>query len=72
MSKLKELTENAHDIGTVQGVLQGIELTPSLLPNQKEAIADAKKAMERIAERNRKSVWWLSKLTEANETTQRH
>lgn len=48
-----ELLENAWDIGMISGVLQGIELTPTLLTNQKEAIADARRAIRRIDERNR-------------------
>ena len=50
-----ELMDNSWDIGIVSGVLQGIELTPTLLPNQKKAIAEARKAMERIKERNKKA-----------------
>ena len=50
--KIKELLDNSWDIGLATGVLQGIELTPSLLPNQKQAIADARKALERVAKRN--------------------
>lgn len=53
---IQQLFYNAWDIGTVSGVLQGIELTPTLLPNQKEAIASARKAIERIGERNRIAV----------------
>ncbi len=49
---ITEFSDNAWDIGTVSGVLQGIELTTSLLPNQKEAIASARKAIERIQKRN--------------------
>jgi hypothetical protein len=56
---LKELTDNAYDIGMVSGVLQGIELTPTLLPNQKEAIADARKAIERIEQRNKQQLGML-------------
>ena len=50
---IKELSDNAWDIGSVSGVLQGIALTPTLLPNQKEAIASALKAINGIGERNR-------------------
>ena len=50
--KIKELLDNSWDIGLASGVLQGIELTPTLLPNQKEAIADARKALDRVAKRN--------------------
>ena len=50
--KTKELFNNSWDIGLASGVLQGIELTQTLLPNQKKAIADARKALERVAERN--------------------
>lgn len=48
----KELNDNARDIGAVSGILLGIELTPTLLPNQKEAIAAARKAISRIQDRN--------------------
>lgn len=51
-----ELIDNAWDIGLVSGVLQGVELTTTLLPNQKEAIADARKAIKRIEERNQKAI----------------
>ena len=53
---IQQLSDNAWDIGTVSGVLQGIELTPTLLPNQKEAIASARKAIKRIAERNQSAI----------------
>lgn len=53
---LQELYENAWDIGEVSGVLQGIELVATLLPNQKNAIANARQAMQRIGERNKKAV----------------
>lgn len=53
---VQELSDNAWDIGIVSGVLQGVELTPTLLPNQKEAIADAIKAIKRIQERNHRLV----------------
>lgn len=53
---LTELFSNAWDIGLVCGVLQGIELTPTLLPKQKDAIADALKAMKRIEERNQMAI----------------
>lgn len=55
-SDLMKLADNAWDIGTVSGVLQGIEMTPILLPNQKEAIASARKAIERIEARNKRAV----------------
>lgn len=51
-----DLAENAYDIGTISGVLKGIELTPTLLPNQKEAIASARKAIERIESRNKAAI----------------
>ncbi len=53
---LKELVDNSHDIGCVSGVLRGIELTPTLIPNQKDAIAEARKAIDRIEKRNIESV----------------
>jgi len=52
----QELADNSWDIGIVSGVLQGIECTPTLLPNQKEAIADARKAIKRIESRNSRLV----------------
>lgn len=54
--KLRDLSDNAWDIGTVSGVLQGIALTPTLLPNQKEALAKARGAIGRIGARNHASV----------------
>ena len=63
MQTSTELLDNSWDIGTVSGVLQGIELTTTLLPNQKEAIATARKAIERIQERNQKA---LEKLAHTN------
>ena len=71
--KLHELSDNSWDIGMVSGVLQGIALTPSLLPNQKEAIADARKAIERIQTRNQKEIVAITNpLTEAsNDQAQR-
>ena len=59
--KLQDLLDNSWDAGLVSGVLMGIELTPSLLPNQKEAIANARKAIERICERNQKLVEELAR-----------
>lgn len=53
---IQELSENSWDIGTVSGVLQGLELTTTLLTNQKEAIALARQAIERIGERNKKAI----------------
>lgn len=53
---LQELSDNAFDIGTISGVLRGIELTQTLLPNQKQAIADARKALERIEARNKRQM----------------
>ena len=55
----QELVENSYDVGTVSGVLQGIELSPSLLPNQKEAILYARQAVGRIEQRNKT---WLKEL----------
>ena len=63
MQTSTELFDNSWDIGTISGVLQGIELTTTLLPNQKEAIANARKAIERIQERNQKA---LEKLAHTN------
>ncbi len=56
MYSITTLSDNAWDIGTVSGVLQGIELTPTLLPNQKEAIASARNAIKRIEDRNKASI----------------
>ena len=56
LAKVRELSDNAWDIGIVSGVLQGIALTSTLLPNQREAITDARKAIKRIEERNQRLV----------------
>lgn len=53
---INELLENSQDIGLACGVLEGIELTPTLLPHQKEAIARALKALERVANRNQAAI----------------
>jgi hypothetical protein len=61
MVNIQDLSDNSYDIGMVSGVLRGVELTPNLLPNQKEAISDARKAILRIEERNKKlieSITW--------------
>ena len=67
MQTSTELLDNSWDIGTVSGVLQGIELTTTLLPNQKEAIASARKAIERIQERNQKALEILAHTNPPNE-----
>lgn len=59
-SKLRDLSDNAGDIGLVSGVLHGISLTPTLLPNQKDALAKAREAIERIRERNRATIISIS------------
>lgn len=46
--KLRDMTENAADIGLVCGVLQGIALTPTLLPHQKQALEKAQEAIQRV------------------------
>lgn len=53
---IQEISDNAWDIGTVSGVLQGIALTAGLLDKQKEAIAIAIKAIGRIEDRNQRMV----------------
>lgn len=54
MTTVQELSDNAWDIGVVSGVLEGIKLTPALLPKQIEAIDDALKAAARMSKRNRR------------------
>ena len=61
MNAIQELSDNAWDIGMVSGVLQGIELTTTLLPNQKEAISAAREAIKRVEERTQKMVEELTK-----------
>jgi len=58
--KVQNLLDNAWDAGLVSGVLSGIEFTPSLLPNQKSAIGEAQKAIERVIERNQRMLVALS------------
>lgn len=52
----RDLSDNAGDIGTVEGVLGGLLLTANLLPHHQEAITVARAAIERIRERNRRAV----------------
>ena len=63
---ITDLSDNAWDIGMVSGVLRGIALTPTLLPNQREAIEKATEAIERIASHNQNAVTVLS-LTQPHE-----
>lgn len=53
---LRELSMNAWDIGLVTGVIHAISVNPSILPNQKDGIASAIEAMDRIAFRNKQAV----------------
>ncbi len=59
---IKDVSDNAYDIGMVEGVLHGIELTATLLPNQKEAIVAALKAIYRIGERHQHAVEQFAKV----------
>lgn len=48
--KIEELSKFSSDVGFVEGVLRGIELTANLNIHQKKAIMDAQTAMKRIYE----------------------